>query len=83
MMVMPIMLPSMMLSGFFFPVSALPVFLQAISRLLPLTYFLFIVRSIVIKGVGLELLIPEVIALIFFSLFLMGLAAMRFRKSLD
>jgi ABC-2 type transport system permease protein len=83
MMVMPIMLPSMMLSGFIFPVAALPVFLQVISRLLPLSYFLFIVRSIVIKGVGLELLIPQVIALIFFSLFLMGLAAMRFRKSLD
>jgi ABC-2 type transport system permease protein len=83
MMVMPIMLPSMMLSGFFFPVAALPVFLQMISRLLPLTYFLFIVRSIVIKGVGLELLIPEVIALIVFSLFLMGMAALRFRKSLD
>ena len=83
MMVMPIMLPSMMLSGFIFPVAALPVFLQVISRLLPLTYFLFIVRSIVIKGVGLELLIPEVIALTFFSLFLMGMAAMRFRKSLD
>lgn len=83
MMVMPIMLPSMMLSGFIFPVAALPVFLQLISRLLPLSYFLFIVRSIVIKGVGLELLIPEVIALIFFSIFLMGVAAMRFRKSLD
>jgi len=83
MMVMPIMLPSMMLSGFFFPVAALPVFLQFISRLLPLTYFLFIVRSIVIKGVGLELLIPEVIALIFFSLLLVGMAAMRFHKSLD
>jgi ABC-2 type transport system permease protein len=83
MMVMPIMLPSMMLSGFIFPVAALPVFLQLVSRLLPLTYFLFIVRSIVIKGVGLELLIPEVFALIVFSLLLMGLAAMRFRKSLD
>jgi ABC-2 type transport system permease protein len=83
MMVMPIMLPSMMLSGFFFPVAALPPFLQLISKFLPLTYFLFIVRSIVIKGVGLELLIPEVIALIFFSLCLVGMAAMRFHKSLD
>ena len=83
MMVMPIMLPSMMLSGFFFPIAALPAFLQLISRFLPLSYYLFIVRSIVIKGVGLELIIPEVTALIIFSLLLMGLAAMRFRKSLD
>jgi ABC-2 type transport system permease protein len=83
MMVMPIMLPSMMLSGFIFPVAALPVFLQVISRLLPLSYFLFIVRSIVIKGAGLELLIPQVVALILFSFLLVGLAAVRFHKSLD
>jgi ABC-2 type transport system permease protein len=83
MMVMPVMLPSMMLSGFFFPIAALPIALQVISRFLPLTYYLIIVRSIVIKGVGLELLIPQVIALIIFSLLMMGIAALRFRKSLD
>jgi ABC-2 type transport system permease protein len=83
MMVMPVMLPSMMLSGFIFPVAALPAALQVISRLLPLTYFLFIVRSIVIKGAGLELLIPQVVALIIFSLLMISIAAMRFRKSLD
>jgi ABC-2 type transport system permease protein len=73
----------MMLSGFIFPVAALPAALQVISRLLPLTYFLFIVRSIVIKGAGLELLIPQVVALIIFSLIMIAFAAMRFRKSLD
>jgi len=83
MMVMPIMLPSMMLSGFFFPVAAMPVILQYISRLLPLTYFLFIVRSVVIKGAGLEFLIPEIIALSAFSIVLLGIAALRFSKTLD
>jgi ABC-2 type transport system permease protein len=83
MMVMPVMLPSMMLSGFIFPVAALPAALQVVSSLLPLTYFLFIVRSIVIKGAGLELLIPQVVALIIFSLLMISIAAMRFRKSLD
>jgi ABC-2 type transport system permease protein len=83
MMVMPIMLPSMMLSGFFFPVAAMPAFLQVISRLLPLTYFLFIVRSVVIKGAGLEFLIPHIIALSVFSLVFLGIAALRFSKSLD
>jgi len=77
------MLPSMMLSGFFFPLAALPAALQVISQLLPLTYFLVIVRSVVIKGAGLELLMPQVTALSIFSLVLLGLAALRFRKNLD
>jgi ABC-2 type transport system permease protein len=83
MLIMPIMLPSMMLSGFFYPIAALPAFLQFISQLLPLTYFLVIVRSVVIKGAGLDLLMPQVIALSVFSLALLGLAAMRFKKTID
>ena len=82
-MVMPIMLPSMMLSGFFFPIAALPAVLQVISSFLPLTYFLFIVRSVVVKGAGLELLMPQVFALSAFAIILMGIAALRFRKTLD
>ncbi len=83
MMVMPIMLPSMMLSGFYFPLAALPVGLQAIAYCLPLTYFLVIVRGIVIKGVTLQFLIPQILALTLFSFILMGAAALRFRKTLD
>ena len=60
-----------------------PAFLQVVSALLPMTYYVFILRSIVIKGVGLELLIPQTLALIAFSMVLLGVAAMRFRKSLD
>lgn len=82
-MVMPIMLPSMMLSGFVFPVASLPPALQAVSRLLPLTYFLDVVRAVVIKGAGLDLLVPQVLALTAFSVLLLGLAALRFRKTLD
>ena len=82
-MVMPIMLPSMMLSGFYFPVAALPPALRVISGFLPLTYFLFIVRSVVIKGTGLGLLIPQVVALSVFAVILVGIAALRFRKTLD
>ncbi len=83
MLVMPIMLPSMMLSGFFYPLAALPAALQFVSSLLPMTYFLVIVRSVVIKGAGIELLMPQVIALTVFSIVLLGVAASRFRKSLD
>lgn len=82
-MTMPILLPSMMLSGVFFPISSLPVFLQFVSSLLPLTYFIYILRSIVIKGVGIDLIMPQVIALTIFAIVLLGLAALRFRKTLD
>jgi ABC-2 type transport system permease protein len=82
-MTMPIMLPSFMLSGFIFPISSLPVVLQAIGYMLPLTYFIFILRSVVIKGAGLELLLPQTFILIAFAVLLLGLAAWRFRKTLD
>ena len=82
-MTMPIMLPAMMLSGVFFPISSLPVFLQMFSNILPLTYFIYILRSILVKGVGLDMIIPQVTALIFFAIVLLGLAAMRFQKTLD
>jgi ABC-2 type transport system permease protein len=73
----------MMLSGVFFPISSLPMFLQFFSNILPLTYFIYILRSILIKGVGLDMIIPQVVTLMVFAVILLGLAAMRFRKSLD
>ena len=82
-MIMPIMLPAFMLSGYIFPVSSLPVALQVIGGLLPTTYFIYMMRAVVVKGVGLDLIIPQTIALIIFAVALLGLAAWRFRKSLD
>ncbi len=82
-MVMPVMLPTFMLSGFIFPISTLPIALQAVARMLPVTYFLVIVRSIVIKGTGLDLLLPQVGALTVFSVLMIAIAALRFRKTLD
>jgi ABC-2 type transport system permease protein len=80
---MPIMLPSIFLAGFLFPIAAMPPFLQFVSRFIPLRYFLVVSRSVVIKGTGIDLLIPEVTALCIFSVVLVGLAILRFRKSLD
>lgn len=77
------MLPSIFLSGFFFPLAAMPQFLQWLSYAVPLRYFLIIVRGIVLKGVGVEALWPEVIALSIFAVVIMGGAALRFRKRLD
>jgi ABC-2 type transport system permease protein len=75
--------PSVFLSGFFFPLAAMPVFLQAVSYLIPLRYFLIIARGIILKGVGIEALWPEVVALTIFALVVMGAAALRFKKRLD
>jgi ABC-2 type transport system permease protein len=82
-MVMPLMLPAFMLSGYIFPISSLPTVLQVVGWLLPTTYFIYVMRAVVVKGVGLSLIMPQVIALSVFAVALLGLAAWRFRKSLD
>lgn len=80
---MIIQLPSMFLSGFFFPIAAMPPVLQWLSVLVPLKYFMIIIKAIVLKGAGLQLLMPEVWALVIFALVTMVIAVSRFRKRLD
>ena len=77
------LLPSIFLSGFFFPIEAMPRFLQLISYLIPLKYYLVIIRSLLIKGVGASALREEIVALLLFGLAIMTLATLRFRKRLD
>ncbi|HMO59839.1 MAG TPA: ABC transporter permease, partial [Roseiflexaceae bacterium] len=60
-----------------------PAWLQPVSGIIPLTYFLTVARGIIIKGVGIESLIPQVTALTIFAVILIGLASSRFRKRLD
>jgi ABC-2 type transport system permease protein len=76
-------LPSLFLSGFFFPLEAMPKILQIISYAIPLRYFLIVVRGIVLKGVGTEMLWKEILLLSLFAIIIMGAAAARFRKRLD
>jgi ABC-2 type transport system permease protein len=76
-------LPAMFLSGFYFPIAAMPKLLQYISYLIPLRYFLVIARSIVLKGVGVEALIQEIVALAISGVLITSLAVWRFRKTLD
>jgi ABC-2 type transport system permease protein len=77
------LLPSIFLSGFFFPLAAMPPFLQALSYVIPLRYFLIISRGVITKGVGLESLWNEVLFLTIFAI-LVGIAAItRFKKRLD
>lgn len=76
-------LPSIFLSGFFFPIEAMPKVLQWISTIIPLRYYLVVIRSLLIKGVGIDALQDEILALVLFGGVMMTLAALRFRKRLD
>ena len=76
------MLPSIFLGGFFFPIEAMPMWLQVITYAVPLRYILVVLRGIILKGVGLRILLPEVAAMTAFGIFIMALAASRFRKRL-
>jgi ABC-2 type transport system permease protein len=77
-----IILPTVFLSGFFFPIEAMPGWLQVITYLVPARYAMVIMRGIILKGVGLEILREQVVAIIIFSVVLVVLAAARFKKKL-
>lgn len=77
------LLPSIFLSGFFFPLDAMPTVLRIISYAMPLRYYLSIIRVLLLKGVGLEMIANDVIALTIFGIVIMGAAALRFKKRLD
>ncbi len=78
-----IILPNMFLSGFFFPLDAMPAALRWISYGVPLRYFLTIVRSIMLKGTGAPALRNEIIALAVFGTVIMAAATRSFRKRLE
>lgn len=77
------MLPTVFLSGFFFPLAAMPPVLRAISYVIPLRHYLIIIRSVLLKGVGASALTGEIVALAIFGAVMLGAAALRFRKRLD
>ena len=76
-------LPTVYLSGFLFPIEAMPPWLQYITYLVPARYAMVIVRGIILKGVGLEILIEQVMAVLIFSAVVVTLAATRFKKKLE
>jgi ABC-2 type transport system permease protein len=77
------LLPAIFLSGFFFPLDAMPRFLQWVSYAFPLRYYLVIIRSLMLKDIPFSAVQPQAIALVIFGFTLMTLAALRFRKRLD
>lgn len=75
-------MPSVLLSGFMFPIANMPPFIQAITHIIPFRYFLEIVRGLFLRGVGVDVLWPQILALSGFALGLMLLAIRTMRKRL-
>lgn len=80
-MTMLIMLPSILMSGFMFPRDTMPGVLYMVSNVLPVTYFMQIVRGIIVRGAGFADLWPSVAALLLITVILLTISTSRFRKS--
>lgn len=80
-MTMGIMLPSILLSGFFFERDSMPAIIQGIGYLIPLTYFLEILRGIILRGAGLAELWPSVTAMLVLGILLIAVASNRFART--
>jgi ABC-2 type transport system permease protein len=75
--------PSMLFSGFVFPIYNIPLLMRWISYINPLTYFLVIVRGVFLKGVGITVLWPQLLFLALAGPMLLGISVKRFHKKLD
>jgi ABC-2 type transport system permease protein len=73
-------LPTLMLSGFIFPISSMPAFLRAVTYAVPARYFLIALRAIVLKGAGAQAFWQDLVALAIFAVAVLVLASVRLRK---
>lgn len=78
-----VFLPSVLLSGFMFPRAAMPELFYQIGHLLPLTFYLEILRGIILKGIGIQLLWNQAFALIVYILVAITVSVIKFQKKLS
>ncbi len=78
--VFPLMMPALLLSGFVFPVASIPLALRWIAYINPITYYLIVVRGILIKGAGIYELYTEILVLLGFGIFFIVFSSLRFKK---
>jgi len=83
MMATMVLVPSILLSGFMFPREAMPRIAQWIGGLVPLTYYLEIIRGVMLKGVGVESLWQPTLALTLFATLAVGISTRRFAKTVE
>ena len=78
-----IMMPFVLLSGFIFPVENMPYAIRCVAQVLPLKYYLTIVRGVFLKGAGLSELWPDALMMLLIGAVIFSLAALRFRRRLE
>ncbi len=76
-------MPAIAFSGFGFPISTMPQWMQYLTYLVPLRYFLIVLRGTYLKGVGMEILWPQMAAMAALGVSLLTLSILRFHKALD
>ncbi|MFT4024922.1 MAG: ABC transporter permease [Flavihumibacter sp.] len=79
---MAMMLPTMLLTGFMFPLENMPWIFRALSHLVPSRYYYFIIKEIMLKGLGFRYVWKETLVLLFMSLSLLGIALSKFKTRL-
>jgi ABC-2 type transport system permease protein len=78
-----LIMPQIILSGFIFPIANMPLLIQWLTAIIPLRYFLEIVRSLFLKGVGIRYLWSDIWPLIVFGAVILSLSILRFRKKIE
>lgn len=80
---MGLMLPVILLSGFIFPISSMPLPLQIISNIIPAKWFIIIIKGIMLKGVGIQFIWKETLILIGMTIFFIGLSVKKYKIRLE
>jgi ABC-2 type transport system permease protein len=76
------MLPTIMLSGFIFPIENMPIVLQVISNVVPAKWYFFTIKSVMIKGLGIGAIWKETLILLGFAIFFLGFSLAKFKTRL-
>ena len=77
------MLPSLLLSGFLFPVENMPTLLQVVSYIVPARYYITCIRGIMLQGRGVAQLWPDMVGLVVLAVVILGVCTAKFKRSLD
>jgi ABC-2 type transport system permease protein len=78
-----LIMPGVTFSGFGFPIATMPQWLQYVTYLIPLRYFLVVLRGVYLKGVGMDILWPQMAAMAALGFSLLTVAILRFHKAID
>jgi ABC-2 type transport system permease protein len=76
-------MPAILLSGFAFPIASMPAWIQYLTYLNPLRYFLIVIRGVFLRGSGVADLWPQLAAMAVLGVAMMGLSALRFKKRIE